>query len=99
MSNFGHRLRFTRDHRWAPGHMSAYLDGELAARARARLDRHIEECAQCRGLLHSLPGMLGVLHGLPQPNARPGGPQAIAAAVRRRLHEPAGSAEERVDGA
>jgi anti-sigma factor RsiW len=99
MSNFSHRLRFMRDHRWTPGHVSAYLDGELASRARARLDRHVEECAECRGLLHSLRRMLGLLQGLPQPRTRPGGPQEIAAAVRRRLHEPAGSTEERVDGA
>jgi Putative zinc-finger len=99
MSNFGHRLRFMRDHRWAPGHMSAYLDAELASRARARLDRHVEECAECRGLLRSLRRMLGLLQALPQALTPPGGPQEIAAAVRRRLHEPTGSTEERVDGA
>jgi Putative zinc-finger len=99
MSNIGHRLRFLRDHRWAPGHMSAYLDGELASRPRARLDRHIEECAQCRRLLESLRRMLGLLQALPEPRARPGAPQQIATAVRRRLHEPAGGAEERGDGA
>jgi anti-sigma factor RsiW len=99
MSNTGHQLRFMRDHRWAPGHMSAYVDGDLASRARARLDRHIKECAECRRLLHGLRRMLGVLQGLPQPSARPGGSQQIAAAVRRRLHEPAGGMEERVDGA
>jgi anti-sigma factor RsiW len=99
MSNFGHRLRFMRDHRWAPGHMSAYLDGELASRARARLDRHVEECHECRGLLHSLRRMLGLLQGLPQPRVRVGSSQEIAAAVRRRMHESAGSTEARGDGA
>ncbi|MBV9417240.1 MAG: zf-HC2 domain-containing protein [Solirubrobacterales bacterium] len=28
------------------GHMSAYLEGELASRARARIERHTGECAE-----------------------------------------------------
>jgi anti-sigma factor RsiW len=67
--------------------MSAYVDGDLASRARARLERHTGECAECRGVLHSLRRMLVRLHGLPT-----GGHRApdIARAVRQRLHEPAG---------
>jgi anti-sigma factor RsiW len=85
MSNVVHQLRLRRDHRWAPGHMSAYLDGELAARARARLDRHTEECPECRGILYALRRILGLLERLPPPKLEetPG----IAAGVSRRLRE------------
>ena len=65
--------------------MSAYLDGELAAAQRARLERHSEECRQSRGLLRDLRRMLDRLHGL-----SPGGARAvpdIAASVRARLRE------------
>jgi anti-sigma factor RsiW len=84
MSNVVHRARFRRDHRWAPGHMSAYLDGELASRSRARIERHTGECPECRGILASLRRMLGLLQGLPPASARREAPD-IAAAVRARL--------------
>jgi anti-sigma factor RsiW len=66
--------------------MSGYLDGELAARARARLDRHVAECPDCRGLLHSLHRMLERLERLPPPSDLPT-PEQMAAAVRARIHE------------
>jgi anti-sigma factor RsiW len=90
MSSILHRARFMRDHRWAPGHMSGYLDGELASRARARMQRHTGECPECRGVLHSLRRLLARLRGLP-PARRAGEAPDIAAAVRARLHEPHGS--------
>jgi anti-sigma factor RsiW len=65
--------------------MSAYLDGDLASRARARLDRHTGECVECRGVLHSLRRMLVRLQSLP--SSGHGAPE-IARAVRHRLHEP-----------
>jgi anti-sigma factor RsiW len=90
MTEFFRRARFRRDHRWAPGHMSAYLDGELASSGRARLERHAKECPECRRLLVSLRGMLVALQSLPPPD---GGVDAlqIAASVRLRLREPPGS--------
>jgi anti-sigma factor RsiW len=87
MSNVLHRARFMRDHRWAPGCMSAYLDGELASRARSRLEYHIAECPECRAVLGGLRRMLGLLHGLPPAGARPAA-RDMTAAVRARLHEP-----------
>jgi anti-sigma factor RsiW len=89
MNRAWHRVRFWRDHQWAPGHMSEYLDDELAARARSRMERHTEECPDCHGVLGGLRLLLGALHRL----SRPGSADTpdIAAAVRRRLHEsPAG---------
>ena len=87
MSKFSDRARFERDHQWAPEHMSGYLDGDLAARARARMERHLAECADCRRLLAGLRAVVGGLHRLPAPG---GGLDAvqIAALVRGRLNEP-----------
>jgi anti-sigma factor RsiW len=87
MSRFSDRARFERDHRWAPEHMSGYLDGDLAARALARMERHLGECQDCRRLLAGLRAVVGGLHRLPAPG---GGLDAvqIAASVRGRLNEP-----------
>jgi anti-sigma factor RsiW len=89
MSNVWHKLRFMRDHRWTPPHMSAYVDSDLPAPARARLDRHTAECSDCRGVLGDLRRMLALLHSAPPLEPVAAGP-AIATAVLRRLHEPAG---------
>jgi anti-sigma factor RsiW len=87
MSQVSHRVRFRRDHRWARRQMSAYLDSELPARAQARLDRHAAECPECRHVLDGLLRMVAMLNRLPvqEPDAEV---PDIAAAVRRRLHEP-----------
>ena len=66
--------------------MSAYLDGDLASRPRLRLERHTGECAECRGVLHSLRRMLVRLRGLPVTS--PDAPD-IASAVRGRLRDAA----------
>jgi hypothetical protein len=88
MSSLRHELRFRRDHRWSPRHMSAYLDQDLSARGRARLERHTAECLDCRGVLGDLRQMLALLRGVTAPVPVADGP-ATATAVLRRLHEPA----------
>jgi anti-sigma factor RsiW len=90
MSQFLHRVRFRRDHRWVPGRMSAYLDGELAAGRRTRMQRHAGECAECRRLLTGLSQTLDALHRL---NPLGGAADAvrIAASVRLRLGDPPAS--------
>jgi anti-sigma factor RsiW len=87
MSKLSDRARFDRDHQWAPGRMSGYLDGDLDARARARMEHHLAECQDCRRLLAGLRAVLAGLHRLPAPG---GGLDAvlIAASVRGRLNEP-----------
>lgn len=87
MSELWHRLRDRSDHRWAPRHMSAYLDGELALSRRTRMERHVGVCPKCRRLLASLRRIVGVLHRLPPPVGGAGA-REIAASVRRRLGEP-----------
>jgi anti-sigma factor RsiW len=41
----------TDDHQWSQRHLSHYAEGDLAPRARRRLDRHAAGCPDCgRGL-------------------------------------------------
>jgi anti-sigma factor RsiW len=80
-------MSFARDHQWAPGHMSDYLDGDLATRERGRMEHHLGECHECRRLLA---GLRAVVDGLKRLPALGGGADAvrIAASVRVRLTEP-----------
>jgi anti-sigma factor RsiW len=41
----------TGDHQWSQRHLSHYVEGDLSARARRRLDRHARDCEGCgRGI-------------------------------------------------
>jgi anti-sigma factor RsiW len=90
MSDTSQTARFERDHRWAPGQMSAYVDGDLPTVRRARFEHHVGECAECRRLLAGLERMLDRLGRLAGPS---GGirPREIAAAVQVRLDQPPAS--------
>jgi anti-sigma factor RsiW len=66
--------------------MSAYLDSDLRAGARGRLERHTAQCRECRSVLEDLARMLELLRRAPEPAA---GVPEVAGAVMRRLHEPA----------
>ena len=81
------RLRFARDHRWTPGRLSDYLDGELGPRPLARVERHLAGCPQCLAALRGLERTLHALHRLGSSSPVEETPD-IAAAVRRRLGEP-----------
>ena len=85
MTNPLHRMRFRRDHRWTPAHLSAYVEGDLVARSAMRIQRHVRECPECRGALRSLERMLGLLRAAP-PVSDSEKPD-IASAVRRRLRD------------
>jgi anti-sigma factor RsiW len=87
MDTIFYRARFSFEHLWTPGHMSAYLDGELGSRGRLRLERHVGECEECRQMLAGLREMLDALHRLPAPLGA-GEPNRLAAAVRLRLRDP-----------
>lgn len=59
---------FTRsdDHHWSQQHLSQYVEGDLGARARRRLDRHAGDCIDCglgiramRALVRLIPGIEG----------------------------------------
>jgi anti-sigma factor RsiW len=87
MGNVFYRARFASDHRWTPGRMSAYVDGEMGSRRRRRLERHIQECEECRRILAGLREMLDALHRV-RPPTGVAASNRVAAAVRLRLGEP-----------
>jgi anti-sigma factor RsiW len=87
MSEFFHHVRVKCECRWAKGHMSDYLDGELPVGRRRRMERHVEVCPKCGGLLGTLRRMVSALHRLSPSVGGADGAQ-IAASVRRRLGEP-----------
>ena len=89
MNSLLNRGRFRLDHRWAPPHMSEYLDEELNSRPQQRMERHVSECEECRRLLAGLREMIRVLHGLPTPSGADAG--RIAASVRLQIQEPGAS--------
>jgi anti-sigma factor RsiW len=81
---------FARDHQWAPGRMSDYLDGDLARSERGRMEHHLGECEDCRRLLAGLRAVVDGLHRLPV-LGRGADAVQIAASVRVRLTERPGS--------
>jgi anti-sigma factor RsiW len=88
MSALWQRLQFVVDHHWVPGRMSAYLDGELGARALTRVERHTQRCPQCRRLLKELRDTVALLHT--QAPAREPAPAELVSAVVGRLRQPGG---------
>ena len=87
MHEFLARIRFRRDHRWAPDRMSDYLDGDLPPSRRPRMERHVGECAECRRLLADLGRIVNALHRLPAVGYGVD-PVRLAGSVRPRLDEP-----------
>ena len=85
-----YRVRFRRDHGWAPDHMSEYPRRRAGAR-RARA--HGAPRARLPGVRRLLAGLRAVVDGLGRLPAPGGGADAaqIAAAVRGRLDEPPAS--------
>jgi anti-sigma factor RsiW len=82
MINLITSARFRRDHQWTPARLSDFVDGDLSARGRRRLQRHVDKCPDCYRALVTLQRMLDRLpppHAVETPD--------IAAAVRRRLRE------------
>jgi anti-sigma factor RsiW len=87
MINLVTRIRFQRDHNWTPDHLSDFVDGDLSARGRSRLQRHVDKCPDCYRALVTLQRMLDRLHHIPGPDGAK--TPDIATAVRRRLDEQA----------
>jgi anti-sigma factor RsiW len=51
---------------WAEGQLSAYLDGALDPTVRADLERHIEQCSACSGMLAEFRYFDGLVRDLPR---------------------------------
>ncbi len=78
-------LRFLIDHRFTSRRLSPYLDGELGAADRRRVDQHIAACPDCESKARSL---RNVLEGLEQLRSR--APSALTAKVLQALRQPSG---------
>jgi len=72
--------RFMRDHRFTQAHLSEYLDGELEADERARVEQHVHWCPECGRVLKSLRRTVEGLMGL-----RVAAPDSVAPGVIDRL--------------
>jgi anti-sigma factor RsiW len=59
----------TDDHQWSQQHLSHYVEGDLGRRARRRLDRHAEDCADCGRGVRSMRALLRLIPGLEGPAA------------------------------
>jgi anti-sigma factor RsiW len=64
------QMRYMREHRWTHSHLSEYLDQELDAKERARVEEHVGICPHCRRVLATLKRTLEGLRALP-PERRP----------------------------
>ncbi len=63
---FDFLTRWTRtEHQACQDDLSAFVDGRLSVRARARVQRHLEECQACRADLDSLRHTVAVLRSAP----------------------------------
>ncbi len=56
-------------HAWQKRRLSEYLDGALVGRSKARIERHLERCAECRLELSELRGTVLLLRALPAAEA------------------------------
>jgi hypothetical protein len=59
------RGSWTTEHRRCQEDLSAFLDGQLTPRDRARVQRHLKECADCRADLDALRHTVSLLRAVP----------------------------------
>jgi anti-sigma factor RsiW len=84
------KLNARRDHRWAMGHFSNYVDGELSPRHRRRLEGHRGICPECRHAIETLKKLVMTLPGLraDDEELRRAAEQATSAALDQIRGEP-----------
>ena len=63
--------------------LSAFLDGELDASERERVERHLPACSECRTTLDALRATVADLATLPLPEPTPQDSWALRSAIRR----------------
>ncbi len=74
--------RFLLDHRFTQRHASEVVDGELAAGAQRRAERHASICPVCRELLASLRATVARLAALREADEQAGRVVAVRVAER-----------------
>ena len=67
--------------------MSDYVDGELDADGRRRVERHVRFCHRCHTILGNLRQTLGRLRGLQRPGPAEEDPDAVAARIAESWRE------------
>ena len=75
------RRRYMREHRWTHAHISEYIDRELGADERARVEAHVGICPHCSRVLATLRRTLEGLHLL-RSQPRPGLAEGIIEQLR-----------------
>jgi hypothetical protein len=55
------------DHDWSQRHLSHYLEADLTARARRRLERHAAECPDCSRGIRAMKALLGLIARIDRP--------------------------------
>lgn len=69
--------------------LSSYLDGELVPELRAKVEAHIEGCADCRALHDDLVAMLRCCaEAAPSPSVPPDVHEALLALIRKAAESP-----------
>ena len=56
-------MGFADDHQWSQRHLSHYVEGDLSARARRRLDVHAWGCADCERGLRAMRALVAAVQG------------------------------------
>jgi len=85
---FRHPLRFMRDHRFAAGHASEYVDGDLDDVGRARVEHHARFCPRCHELLASLRRTVAALRDLRATAEAPADSEVALGVIARLRAEP-----------
>jgi anti-sigma factor RsiW len=67
--------------------LEAFFDGELSAPERETVDRHVQDCAECKGHLAELGVLRSRLRGLPRYKT----PAALGARIKESLRKDAGN--------
>ena len=63
--------------------LSDHIDGDLAARTRTRIMRHLSRCEHCQALLESLTRTLEQLRSIASVEQAPPAPATVRAVVER----------------
>lgn len=68
-----------------PEALQTYLDGEASAELCAEVERHLADCADCRGVVETVRQTVALYHDLPKPG--------LPAEARHRLYAALGLEE------
>jgi anti-sigma factor RsiW len=85
------------DHDWTQRHLSHYVEGDLSARARRRLEGHAADCPDCRRGIRAMKAMLRLLPGI-DGRGKTRAPAGIFDRVRSDASVPRAPRSDRPDG-